>query len=290
MAMHGGSIIKQKYYILNKTLIFNENNGLLQHIKSTSMNAYCTMAIIPARYGSQRLPGKPLIQIRGKSLIQRVCERVLLAKSIDHFCVATDDIRIYNHVKKLGYDVVMTRYDQPSGTYRCAEVLSQFPMITHVINVQGDEPLIDPSMIDMLAHYMIAHTGLKIATLVNKIHEVSDLTNPHIVKVAIDRAGDALYFSRQAIPFVRDFPIDQWLSQGTFYKHVGTYAYTAQALHAIEKLSGHLYEAMEKLEQLTWLANGFPIHCIESNLQSKGIDTEDDLRVVTSMIIEQEGS
>ena len=124
------------------------------------INAYCTMAIIAARYGSQRLPGKPLIQIRGKSLIQRVCERVQLAQAIDHFCVATDDIRIYNHVKKLGYDVVMTRYDQPSGTYRCAEVLNQFPMITHVINVQGDEPLLEPAMIDALSHYIVEQEGL----------------------------------------------------------------------------------------------------------------------------------
>src|SRR5688572_11891025 len=138
---------------------------------NTNMNAYCTMAIIPARYGSLRLPGKPLIQIRGKSLIQRVCERVQLATAIDHFCVATDDIRIYNHVKKLGYDVVMTRYDQPSGTYRCAEVLTQFPMITHVINVQGDEPLVDPSAIDMLALHIAGQSGMSIATLVNRISD-----------------------------------------------------------------------------------------------------------------------
>src|SRR5688572_6712769 len=219
------------------------------------MNAYSVMAIIPARYGSQRLPGKPLIQIKGKSLIQRVCERVKLAKAIDHFCVATDDIRIYNHVKKLGFDVVMTRYDQPSGTYRCAEVLSQFPMITHVINVQGDEPLLDPSTIDALSLFIVEQEGLKIATIINKIDDMSDLANTNIVKAVINKSGEAMYFSRQAIPFVRDLTIDKWLSQGPYYKHVGMYGYTAQALHAIEKLSIHSYEAMEKLEQLTWLAN-----------------------------------
>src|SRR5687767_7079008 len=146
------------------------------------MSSYCTMVIIPARYGSQRLPGKPLLMIKGKSLIQRVCERVAQARLIDHFCVATDDILIYNHVKKLGYDVVMTRYEQPSGTFRCAEVLSQFPMVTHVVNVQGDEPLIDPQMIDHLAKNIIEQSGLKIATLINQIGDSSDLTNPNVVK------------------------------------------------------------------------------------------------------------
>jgi len=254
------------------------------------MNAYCTMAIIPARYGSQRLPGKPLIQIRGKSLIQRVCERVQLAKAIDHFCVATDDIRIYNHVKKLGYDVVMTRYDQPSGTYRCAEVLSQFPMVTHVVNVQGDEPLLDPSMIDMLSTYISGQSGFRIATMVNRIETNEDLFNPNVVKVILNNKGEALYFSRQAIPYVRDFPIENWLSHGTFFKHVGIYAYTAQALHAIEKLETHPLESIEKLEQLTWIANGFNIHCIETSLVSKGIDTEEDLREVTSLIAAKEQS
>lgn len=248
------------------------------------MSGYCTMAIIPARYGSQRLPGKPLIMIKGKSLIQRVCERVRQAKVIDHFCVATDDILIYNHVKKLGYDVVMTRYEQPSGTFRCAEVLNQFPMVTHVVNVQGDEPLIDPLMIDFMATHIIEQTGLKIATLVRKIQTSDDLANPNVVKVVMNRAGEAMYFSRQPIPFVRDIAQDQWLTHGSFYQHIGMYAYTAQALHSIEKLAIHPYEEMEKLEQLTWLANGLTIQCLQTEMESRGIDTEEDLKIVTSMI------
>ncbi len=252
------------------------------------MNAYCTMAIIPARYGSQRLPGKPLLQIHGKSLIQRVCERVQGAKAIDHFCVATDDIRIHNHVKKLGYDVVMTRYDQPSGTFRCAEVLSQFPMVTHVVNVQGDEPLIEPAMIDLLSNYIIEQSGLKIATLIHRIEDIADLESPNIVKVVMNRNGNAMYFSRQAIPFVRDFPILNWLEQGPYFKHIGMYAYTSQALLAIEKLPSHPYESMEKLEQLNWLANGFQIQCLETEMESKGIDTEEDLKIVTALIAGQE--
>lgn len=246
------------------------------------------MAIIPARYGSLRLPGKPLLQIRGKSLIQRVCERVKLAKAIDHFCVATDDIRIFNHVKKLGYDVVMTRYDQPSGTFRCAEVLNQFPMVTHVVNVQGDEPLIDPATIDQLASFMASKNGHSIATLIHRITHDDDLINPNVVKVVINKASDAMYFSRQAIPFARDIPLHQWLQQGTYWKHVGLYAYTAQALQMIEKLPVHPYETLEKLEQLTWLSNGFNIHCLETPFESKGIDTEEDLHIVGKMIEKEE--
>lgn len=248
------------------------------------MNAYCTMAIIPARYGSQRLPGKPLIMINGKSLIQRVCERVQQAQQIDHFCVATDDILIYNHVKKLGYDVVMTRYDQPSGTFRCAEVLGQFPMVTHVVNVQGDEPLIDPKLIDKMATYIIGQSGLKIATLIHRIIDPKDLSNANIVKVTVNTKGEAMYFSRQAIPFVRDFPMEDWLEHGHYFKHIGMYAYTAQALKEIEKFSIHPYESMERLEQLTWLSNGLPIQCLETELHTRGIDTEEDLKVVAQLI------
>ena len=252
------------------------------------MSGYCTMAIIPARYGSQRLPGKPLLMIKGKSLIQRVCERVAQARVIDHFCVATDDILIYNHVKQLGYDVVMTRYEQPSGTFRCAEVLSQFPMVTHVVNVQGDEPLIDPLMIDFMATQIIEQSGLKIATLIHRIEDPADLTNPNVVKVVVNRAGEAMYFSRQAIPFVRDVPVENWLGHGPYFKHIGMYAYTSQALLAIEKLSLHPYEDMERLEQLTWLSNGLSIQCLETQSETRGIDTEDDLKVVSAMIAEIE--
>lgn len=254
------------------------------------MNAYCTMAVIPARYGSQRLPGKPLLQLRGKSMIQRVCEQVAQADRIDHFCVATDDILIYNHVKKLGYDVLMTRLDQPSGTFRCAEVLASFPMVTHVVNVQGDEPLVDPRMIDQLASYIIAQQGQQIGTLIHRIDRADDLVNPNVVKVAINRFGEAMYFSRQAIPFVRDLPPLEWLAQGIFYRHVGMYAYTREALLQIERLPVHPYEQLERLEQLTWLASGLPIHCLETPYSSQGVDTEEDLRALSEMIARQEES
>jgi 3-deoxy-manno-octulosonate cytidylyltransferase (CMP-KDO synthetase) len=178
----------------------------------------------------------------------------------------------------------MTRYDQPSGTYRCAEVLSHFPMVTHVVNVQGDEPLIDPAMIDLMAEHIRRQSGLTIATLMHRIEEAADLFNPNIVKVVVSHGGEAMYFSRQAIPFVRDVPEENWLQHGMFYKHIGLYAYTAQALLALEKLPMHPYESMEKLEQLSWLANGFTVQCLETHLESRGIDTEEDLRLITSII------
>jgi len=124
--------------------------------------------------------------------------------------------------------------------------------------------------------------------MVNRIREAEDLINPNVVKVVLNKAGEALYFSRQAIPYVRDHAIENWLNHGAFYKHVGMYAYTAQALHAIEKLETHQLESLERLEQLTWLASGFMIQCIETGMQSKGIDTEEDLRAVTSMIAAKE--
>lgn len=222
-------------------------------------------------------------------MIQRVCEQVKLATRIDHFCVATDDIMIYNHVKKLGYDVVMTKLDQPSGTFRCAEVLGLFPMVTHVINVQGDEPLVDPRMIDQLADYIIEESGLKIATLVHTIEDSADIFNHNIVKATITTQGRALYFSRQAIPFVRDEEKQNWMNYGPFYKHVGMYAYTREALLEIEKMHPHPYESMEKLEQLSWLANGIEIQCLETPFLSRGVDTEEDLRLVTEMIAKTEG-
>jgi 3-deoxy-manno-octulosonate cytidylyltransferase (CMP-KDO synthetase) len=143
-------------------------------------------------------------------------------------------------------------------------------------------------MIDFLARNIIEQTGLNIATLVRKIHTVEELINPNNVKVVLNRAGEAMYFSRQPIPFVRDAEIGHWLEHGTYYHHVGMYAYTSQALLAIEKMNMHPYESMEKLEQLTWLANGLSIQCYETEMESKGIDTEEDLRTVSSMIAELE--
>jgi 3-deoxy-manno-octulosonate cytidylyltransferase (CMP-KDO synthetase) len=154
--------------------------------------------------------------------------------------------------------------------------------------VQGDEPLIDPQMIDYMATNIIEQSGLKIATLIHRIDDTSDLSNPNVVKVVVNRMGEAMYFSRQAIPFVRDVPVEHWLDHGPFFKHIGMYAYTSQALLTIEKLNLHPYEGMEKLEQLTWLANGLTIQCHETNLESKGIDTDDDLKAVTAMIAEME--
>jgi 3-deoxy-manno-octulosonate cytidylyltransferase (CMP-KDO synthetase) len=148
--------------------------------------------------------------------------------------------------------------------------------------------LIDPLMIDYMASHIIEQTGHKIATLIHRIDDPADLANSNVVKVLINRDSEAMYFSRQAVPFVRDFPMDKWLEHEPYFKHIGMYAYTSQALLAIEKMNIHPYEAMEKLEQLTWLANGLSIHCLETPVESRGIDTEEDLKAVTSMIAEME--
>jgi 3-deoxy-manno-octulosonate cytidylyltransferase (CMP-KDO synthetase) len=143
-------------------------------------------------------------------------------------------------------------------------------------------------MIDQVANHIITQSGRTVATLIRRIEQSADLFNPNVVKVVVNNASEAMYFSRQPIPYVRDIDESQWLEQGMFYKHIGMYAYTAEALRAIEKLQGHRYEQLEKLEQLTWLANGFRIHCLETMLESRGIDTEEDLRIVSGLIEQQE--
>ena len=245
--------------------------------------------VIPARFASTRLPGKPLRDIAGKPMIQHVYERALESNA-DSVIIATDDQRIADAAQRFGADVCMTRDDHQSGTDRLAEValLRKFDPAEIVVNVQGDEPLLDPLMIDQLSGFISEQSGLKIATLVGRIQDPLELTMSSIVKVVMGNSGEALYFSRQAIPFIRDVPLTGWLEKGKFYKHIGMYAYTSQALQAIEKLETHPLEEMEKLEQLTWLANGFSITCLETPFLTKGIDTDEDLRVVSAMINEAE--
>ena len=240
-------------------------------------------AIIPARYGSTRLPGKPLIKLAGQTLIKRVYDRVKLCTEVNEIVVATDDIGIFNHVKKFGGDVVMTRIDHLSGTSRCAEVLEKRPGATHVINVQGDEPLIHPDHINQLIQ-VIKQPETQIATLVKHIDQFEDLENPSKVKVVIAKNGKALYFSRSCIPFVRDVEKNQWLSKTTFFKHIGMYAFNATTLRELYHLDSHPLERIEKLEQLNWLAHGYDIHTATTHLESIGVDTEEDVKLVEHLL------
>jgi 3-deoxy-manno-octulosonate cytidylyltransferase (CMP-KDO synthetase) len=234
--------------------------------------------IIPARYGSTRFPGKPLAVIHGKSMIRRVYEQVLKAEQIDAAIVATDDHRIMDEVESFGGKALMTSKDHKSGTDRCAEALSI--MDDHfdaVINIQGDEPFIDPAQIGCIAD-MFKNPEVEIATLATPINNYNDLHNPNIVKIVTGTQGKALYFSRLPIPYLQDKN-----QQFSFLKHIGIYGYRSHILKKIVLLEQSPLEKAESLEQLRWLENGFSIYV--SNSQSKGvsIDTPEDLSKIINI-------
>lgn len=228
------------------------------------------LGIIPARYASTRFPAKPLVDIAGKSMIQRVYEQTTQASRITKAVVATDDPRIFDHVKKFGGDVVMTSPDHVSGTDRCFEALSkQSEKFDYVINIQGDEPFISPKQIDLLGNLLDGNTEL--ATLAKKITDDETLGNPNVVKLVKSVHNEALYFSRFTIPYLRN-KVDH-----TFFKHIGMYAYRADILDKITKLSVSSLEKAESLEQLRWLENGYRIKVAETEQETIGIDTPEDL-------------
>jgi 3-deoxy-manno-octulosonate cytidylyltransferase (CMP-KDO synthetase) len=230
------------------------------------------IGIIPARYQSSRFPGKPLVEIKGKTMIRRVYEQASLCSDLSEVIVATDDSRIFNHVKQFGGKAVMTSPQHQSGTERCAEVLNQISCEA-VINIQGDEPFINPLQIKQVAQLL--KNGSTIATLIKKIEDIKILKNPNIPKVVIDKTGKALYFSRAAIPYVRDG--EEPLKTHVFYKHIGIYGYFSETLKEIVKLKPSPLETAEKLEQLRWLEHGFSIQTAETQIETHGIDTPEDL-------------
>lgn len=241
------------------------------------------LGIIPARYGSTRLPGKPLIKVHGKTIIERVYERVSKSRHLTEVVVATDDVRIYNHVRKFGGHAIITRLDHASGTTRCAEIIESMSSFDLIVNIQGDEPLINPMQIDQLCKLM-GNQNIGIGTLIRKIDNTEDLSNPTIAKVVCGHQGRILYFSRSPVPFVRDVPMSQWLSQGTFHKHIGMYAYRRDVLKRIGQLPQSDVERMEKLEQLNWLYHGYAVHAVETEYESIGIDTPEDLALLEKML------
>ncbi len=235
------------------------------------------LGIIPARYGSSRFPGKPLVEIKGKSMIQRVYERSLKSDVLDDVIVATDDERIYKHVLKFGGKAIMTSMDHQSGTDRCLEALERSNVkYDVVINIQGDEPFIDPTQITDVAN-CFKDPDTDIATLVKRVHHVEELFNPSMVKVVINNKDQAMYFSRSVIPYLHDVPEEQWTQQYEFLEHVGIYGYTTKALKEITQLPISSLEVHEKLEQLRWLENGYTIKVAYTNVDSEPIDTHEDL-------------
>lgn len=260
------------------------------------------IGIIPARYASTRFPGKPLADLGGKPMIQRVYEQA--RKVLDTVIVATDDQRIYDCVQSFGGEVVMTSPDHTCGTDRVYEAYQiytsellnfselQTPSDTVVINIQGDEPFIQPDQIQALMDCF----PTEIATLVHPFTEKdtwSDLTNPNYVKVAIAREqtdnnpttmGRALYFSRSVIPYLRGIEQEEWLKQGQHFRHIGMYAYRADILQKITQIPPAPLEKVESLEQLRWLENGLTIRVALTHHASIGIDTPEDLQHALSYL------
>ena len=244
-----------------------------------------TIGIIPARYASTRFPGKPLVNIAGKSMIQRVYEQAKRVPDLSEVYVATDDARIFEHVEGFGGKAVMTLGSHQSGTDRCAEVLELLADedIAYVVNIQGDEPFIAPEQIEQLIDIIRGGLGAKVlqspplVTLAKQIKNTKELFNDNVVKVVFDEQLTALYFSRNPIPFVRGKEREEWLDGNLFFKHIGLYAYRADILFAISKLKTGRLEKAESLEQLRWLENGYAIQCGITEHETIGIDTPEDL-------------
>jgi 3-deoxy-manno-octulosonate cytidylyltransferase (CMP-KDO synthetase) len=240
------------------------------------------LGIIPARYGSTRFPGKPLAMIRGKSMIRRTWEQAI--KALDNVVVATDDERIFNAVEAFGGLAMMTSVTHRSGTDRCAEAAAEITAFTGInydviINIQGDEPFIQPEQIKLLAG-CFEDDNIQIATLAKRIEDPADLFNPSVVKVINDRNGFAIYFSRSAIPYIREKPETEWLQAYPFYRHIGMYAYRFTVLQEITRLESSSLERAESLEQNRWLENRYRIRVKETTLDTIAIDTPEDLQKI----------
>lgn len=236
-----------------------------------------SICVIPARYSSTRLPGKPLKDICGKPMICRVWERASRAKSVAEVIVATDDERILQAVENNLGRAVMTRADHKTGTDRLAEVAEKFPDVDVIVNVQGDEPLIEPSLIDELIAEFVKDEDLQMATVATELIDAEEMNNPNNVKVVLDRYNDALYFSRSLIPYPRN------AGNAKVFKHIGIYAYRRQFLIDYAKMEPTPLEKSESLEQLRALENGFKIRVIKSDCRFVGVDTEEDLKLVNEI-------
>jgi 3-deoxy-manno-octulosonate cytidylyltransferase (CMP-KDO synthetase) len=237
------------------------------------------VAIIPARYASTRLPGKALADIDGRPMIEHVYRRVSAARGLSEVIVATDDVRIATRVRDFGGTVRMTKSTHATGTDRLAEVAASLDCDV-VVNVQGDEPLVDPRAIDELVAPFTTDPAVQMTTLFRRIQDPSELNNPNITKIVVDRAGFALYFSRAPIPFIRD-PRGGW---PPLYGHIGLYAYRRSTLLVLASLDPTPLERAESLEQLRALEHGIRIKAVETQYESFSVDTPDDLEQVRRLM------
>ena len=235
------------------------------------------IAIIPARYASTRFPGKPLADIKGKPMVQHVYEKAINSGLFQKVLVATDDIRIQKAVLSFGGEVAMTHQNHQSGTDRCGEVINNIRnSFDVVVNIQGDEPFINESQLEELVN-LFNSTPAQIGTLKKELSNKEDLFNPNVVKVVSGLDKRALYFSRNPIPFVRNSKETDWLEEQKFYKHIGLYGYRSEVLKKLVILDPSALEISESLEQLRWLENGYEIFVSETQYESIGIDTPEDL-------------
>lgn len=243
------------------------------------------LGIIPARFASSRFPGKPLADIAGKSMIHRVYRQAKHADLLSNLVIATDDERIFSHATAFGANVVMTSQRHLTGTDRCAEVIrmKSYSNYDVIINIQGDEPLIDPDQINLLASVFV-NKNPEIATLIRPLSENDDLTNPGIVKVVKGKLNQALYFSRSPVPFIRNATVNQWHTKHNYFQHIGIYGYTKEALLKISRLDATPLEKAESLEQLRWLENGFQIITEISEHHSYSVDTPEDVNKIIKML------
>lgn len=249
------------------------------------------LGVIPSRYASSRLPGKPLVDINGKSMVRRVVEQARNCQSLAEVVVATDDQRILDHVEAFGGRAVLTSPAHPSGTDRCWEALEKLgtDRFDGVVNIQGDEPFIVPDQIDEVCHNLM-QPGVSIATLAQAVTADEELDDPGEVLITVNKHMDALYFSRAAIPFLRNRGEGPRHRQFRFLKHVGLYAYTVEALRQVVGLSPSPLELAESLEQLRWIENGLAVRVGITDHASFCVDTPEDLERARAKAREAEGA
>jgi 3-deoxy-manno-octulosonate cytidylyltransferase (CMP-KDO synthetase) len=243
------------------------------------------IGVIPARFASTRFPGKPLADIGGMTMIQRVYNQAVKATQLAEVWVATDDERIANEVESFGGNCMLTRNDHLTGTDRIIEVMSKMPDADAFVNIQGDEPFIDPSQIDLVCEIFADRITACVGTLVKPTTDEADLTNANVVKVVTGADGRALYFSRSAIPHLRnEKDAEAWANERGYLKHVGIYAYSKAALQQIAQMKPGVLERAESLEQLRWLENGLPIFTKITELETVAVDTPADLERARAML------
>jgi 3-deoxy-manno-octulosonate cytidylyltransferase (CMP-KDO synthetase) len=237
------------------------------------------LGVIPARFESTRFLGKPLIDLDGKTMIERVYLQAKKSNALSNVVVATDDQRIFDAVKAFNGEVILTSNKHQSGTDRCAEVSKKLIGYDAIINIQGDEPLIDPKQINLVAN-CFNDISTELATLVKRIETPEELFNYNTPKVIINKKSEAIYFSRQVIPYLKNVALDELLKNHTFYKHIGIYGYRTTTLDIISKLKVSSLEKAEMLEQLRWIENGFKVKVAETKIESLAIDVPADVDAV----------